>query len=78
MDQLERPVEAEGVEQSGSLQSGEDSDTRFASDAIHWFGVYSALLQLAVASDLPQKAAWFTGRREFWRRRWMELRRPGA
>ena len=76
MGKLERPVEAEPAEQPGSLQSGEDSDTRFASDAIHWFGVYSALLQLAVASDLPQKAAWFTARREFWRHRWTELR-PG-
>ena len=78
MDEMERLVALEPAEESGSLQSGEDPDARFASDAIHWYGVYSALLELAVASDLPRKAAWFTARREFWRGRWKELRDLGA
>ena len=77
MDEVERLVELEPAEEPGLLQSGEDPDSRFTSDAIHWYGVYTALLELAVASDLPRKADWFSARREFWRARWKELRDRG-
>ncbi len=67
-----------GLEQTDQLQPGEDPHSVFTSDAVHWYGDYSALLELAVASDLPRKATWFSQRREFWRGRWKELRDRGT
>ena len=67
-----------GLDKADQLQPGEDPNSEFSSDAVHWYGVYSALLELATASDLPRKATWFSLRREFWRGRWKELRERGA
>ena len=78
MEEVEGGVELERAEETERLQAGEDPHSRFVSDAIHWHGVYSALLELATASGLPRKASWFSARREFWRGRWKELRDRGA
>lgn len=66
------------LERTERLQPGEDPESEFVADAAHWYSVYSALLEAAITSDLPRKAAWFSGRRDFWSRRWKDLRKRRA
>jgi hypothetical protein len=71
---MTRPTSGAATTLYEHLQDGEDPQSEFVDDAVHWHNVYSALLVAAVATNLPDKAAQFMLRRDYWRRRWKALR----
>jgi hypothetical protein len=71
---MKRPGSGVAATQSEHLQEGEDPRSEFIDDAVHWHNVYSALQAAAIATNLPDKAAEFGERRDYWRLRWTALR----